>query len=112
MSELGSTTIIAVDFDGTLTKGLWPDIAEPNTVLINELIHEREHGSKVILWTCRTGKYLQEAIDWCKEQGLIFDAVNQNIPELIERYGEDSRKVIADIYIDDKSMWPYWEKES
>jgi hypothetical protein len=96
--------IIAVDFDGTLCKHEYPDIGEPNTPLIRSLINVRQYGkAKLILWTCRRDKHLQEAVDWCKEQGLEFDAVNENLPEVIASFGGDTRKVVADIYLDDKA---------
>lgn len=106
--------IIAVDFDGTLISGnKWPDVeGEPNTQLINILIRERQRGNKVILWTNRTDKPekeeypLKAAVDFCKAAGLEFDAVNENLPEIIAAYGSDSRKVSADKYIDDKALDP------
>ena len=107
--------VIAVDFDGTLAKYDYPGIGKPNTPLICHLINQRRLGNKVILWTCRCGEYLQQAIDWCREHGLEFDAVNDNLPELIEEFGGNSRKVCADYYIDDKNVQVYiprdWEEE-
>lgn len=97
-------TIFAVDFDGTLCESVYPGIGEPNITLINHLIKRRNQGNKVILWTCRCGERLQEAVAWCREQGLEFDAVNENLPELIEQFGNDCRKVAADVYIDDKAV--------
>lgn len=100
--------IIAVDFDGTLIKdNKWPDtdgIADRD--LIENLIQEQKNGNKIILYSCRCGEHLKTAVKWCKEQGLIFDAINENLPELIEAYGNDSRKISADIYIDDRSCHP------
>lgn len=100
--------IIAVDFDGTLITGnTWPDVAGmPNLALINHLINERRRGNKIILYTCRTDEHLKVAVDYCKAAGLEFDAVNENLPEMIEAYGNDSRKVSADYYIDDRSYHP------
>lgn len=92
--------IIAVDFDGTLSYGEYPYTGKPNKRLIDWLILRKSGGDKLILWTCRHDKPLEDAVLWCKEQGLEFDAVNENLPEMIERFGE-SRKVGADYYIDD-----------
>ena len=103
-----SGTIIAVDFDGTLCKNCWPNIGEPNYELIDHLMYCRYHGAKLILWTCREGYLLDKALEWCEEIGLLFDAVNDNIPESIEKYGSNCRKVYADIYIDDLSTKPFW----
>lgn len=94
--------ILAIDFDGTLCFSEWPNLGPPNTELIKLLNKKQELGDKLILWTCRTGDALIEAIQWCELQGLKFDAVNSNIPEVIRLYGRDSRKVTADLYIDDK----------
>ena len=96
--------IIAVDFDGTITKeSKWPELGEPNMPFINELIRRRNNGDKLILWTCRDGDLLQAAINFCKTFGLEFDAVNENLPEIIETYG-GSRKISADLYVDDKAV--------
>lgn len=96
--------IIAVDFDGTLCTNRWPDIGEPNASLIKCLKQEALSGTKLILWTCRTGDLLDEACAWCTNQGLYFDAVNDNIPEAASLFGGDSRKVFAHLYLDDKAL--------
>lgn len=110
--------VIALDFDGTLCHGnLFPRIGKPRTWMIEKAIEWRKRGHKVILWTCRedvlptdyspywpVGNYLTDAIEWCKEQGLEFDAHNQNIEELVNPKAKLSRKILADVYIDDKSI--------
>ena len=95
------TPTIAVDFDGTLCKDAWPGIGEANILLIDFLIRWRGQGNKVILWTCREGKQLSDAVAWCSAHGLFFDAVNENLRERIDYYHNDSRKIGADYYIDD-----------
>lgn len=96
--------IIAVNFDGTLCENKWPEIGEPNQNLIDKLVESRKKGeTKLILWTCRTGDKLEEAVEWCEGHGLIFDAVNENLPEIIEMLGGDTRKIYADEYIDDRA---------
>ena len=95
---------IAVDFDGTLCVSRWPKIGEPNQELIDQLIEERKNGAALILNTCREGKLLREAVRWCKDLGLTFDAVNRNTRERIRAFKGDSRKISADIYIDDKAV--------
>lgn len=95
--------IIAVDFDGTLCEDRYPEIGEVNVALINWLKIQQRYGFRVILWTCRCGEYLDNAVAVCRENGLIFDAVNDNIPGVVAAMGNsNSRKVFADIYIDDK----------
>ena len=79
--------IIAVDFDGTLCYSNWPELGAPNTILIDYLLQEKAAGNKLILWTCRAGKALTDATEWCCEQGLTFDAVNDNLPEIVEFTG-------------------------
>lgn len=96
--------IYAVDFDGTLCESEFPKIGAPNTALIQHLIKRRSEGNKVILWTCRVNEKVKEAIDWCKGFGLEFDAVNSNLPEVLAKWGGESRKIYADVYIDDKAI--------
>ena len=90
--------IIAVDFDGTLQI----DNA-PNTALIGKLKKAQANGDTVILWTCRDGKSLVEALRFLQRNGFRPNYVNRNCPEGIRRTGRDSRKVFADVYIDDKA---------
>ncbi len=101
---------IAVDFDGTLCEYAFPSIGKQNEqqkTLINILIKLRNNGHKIILWTNRgdNEKYpiLTEAINWCTEKGLEFDAVNENLPNQKKLSGY-SPKIMADMYIDDKSL--------
>lgn len=104
--------IIAVDFDGTLYSGenIFPRIGKPNNKLIQYLLWRQSEGDELILWTCRaSGKGLEEAVEWCEKQGLIFDEVNANLPRVIEAMGGDSRKILADVYIDDKNA--VWDSE-
>ena len=89
--DLNGNQVIAVDFDGTLCKQAWPEIGEENKILIEHL-KERD--------------LLEEAVEWCKAHGLTFDTVNANLPELIDLYKNDCRKINADIYIDDKAVNP------
>lgn len=101
---------IAVDFDGTLCEYAFPKIGEQNEQhkqLMKILIDLRKDGHKLILWTNRGDNeqypVLTEAIQWCKERGLEFDAVNQNLPDQIKLSGP-SPKIMADYYIDDKAL--------
>ena len=98
------TNIIAVDFDGTLCKNKYPEIGEPNTTVIDALLRRQKYGTKIILWTCRRGKYLKAAVKWCKEHGIVFDAVNRNLPEMRKAFKNDTRKVFANEYWDDKAV--------
>ena len=103
----GSPLIIAVDFDDTLAKAgeKYPEIGEP-TYLLATLIGLRkifkEH-LQIILWTCRAGEALQMAIDYCKERGLEFDAINEDVPATL-KWKSKTPKPFAHIYIDDRSL--------
>ena len=94
--------IIATDFDGTLCENDYPDIGDTNHEVIDYLKEQKEQGVKLILWTCRVAAPLDQAVLWCREQGIKFDAVNENIPEAIALFGSDTRKVFANEYIDDR----------
>ena len=104
--NLKSVKIIAVDFDGTLCENKWPEIGEANEELIDYLRDRQKNGDKLILWTCRVDDILQKAVEWCKEKELVFDAVNENLPEIVENFGSDTRKIFANEYIDDRNAWP------
>lgn len=100
--------IYAVDFDGVLTRhSRYPNLGEPNIEMIRWLKKKQEDGVKLILWTCREGCLLEDALTFCKAYGLEFDAINSNLPEVIERYGGDNRKVFAHMYIDDCCRTPW-----
>lgn len=101
MTYIERSLIYAIDFDGTLCRNKWPDIGEPNTELIEYLIRKQKEGATLILWTMREGALLNRAVEWCAMHGLDFDAVNDNLDVLKEAYGNNPRKVFADIYIDD-----------
>ncbi|NLD50547.1 MAG: hypothetical protein GX660_25680 [Clostridiaceae bacterium] len=101
--------VVAVDFDGTLCNNAYPDVGEPNEIhyAVHDYIRkEKENGSIIILWTCRTGKELEVAVDACKQWKIPIDYVNENDPERTAFYGADSRKISADVYIDDKADNP------
>ena len=104
--------IIAVDFDDTLCENMYPDIGPPRTSVIEYILEEQAKGSKIILWTCRVGVHLENAITWCKEQGITFDAINDDVEETKEKYNNEcGRKIYADIYIDDKGVPPIFCKK-
>jgi hydroxymethylpyrimidine pyrophosphatase-like HAD family hydrolase len=94
--------VIAIDFDGTLVEDHWPGIG-PRTKWFDLALKLKKHY-KLILWTCRTNEHLDNAVKFCKQHGLEFDAVNENLPHIVLHYGTDNRKVSADIYIDDRTF--------
>ena len=84
--------IYAVDLMEHCCESVFPGIGSPNMALINHLIKRRKQGNKIILWTCRCGERLKDAVEWCRGYGLEFDAVNENIQEMIKWHGNDCRK--------------------
>lgn len=96
--------IYAIDFDGTLAYTRFPEIISANDKMIAFVKTLKAMGHKVILWTSRTGRDLQDAVEWCRKQGLVFDSVNKPLPEQVARWENDTRKIYADYYIDDKAV--------
>ncbi|MDR2836577.1 MAG: HAD hydrolase family protein [Bacteroidales bacterium] len=95
--------IIAVDFDGTIVEHRYPEIGKKIPYSFEVLKQLQAEGHYLILWTYRAGKYLEEAMNFCKKNGLVFYAVNENEPNE-EFHNYMSRKIYADIYIDDKNI--------
>lgn len=104
--------IIAVDFDGTLHTGKWPETGAPAPCAVEVMNKLKADGHYLIIWTCREGEYKTEMINWLLEQGIPFDRINDNSPEQIDRFGNNSRKVNASVYIDDKQVGglPPWNE--
>lgn len=102
--------IYAIDFDGTIVENKWPDIGELNPDAINFIKTAKAAKHTIILNTMRTGKRLEAAVDFLKKNDLSPDYVNENLPSLIKKFGGDSRKIYADVYIDDRNagglVWP------
>jgi hypothetical protein len=94
---------IAVDFDGTIVEHEYPAIGKEKLFAFQTLRELEKLGARLILWTFRAGKELDEAVEYCRKNGIEFYAVNKNYPEEIL---DDtvSRKIDADIYIDDKNL--------
>jgi len=103
---------IAVDFDGTVVDHEYPAIGKTKLFAFETLKALQEKGFRLILWTYRAGKELDEAVEFCRENGIEFYAINKNYPEEEYVEGEISRKINADIYIDDKNIGGFlgWSK--
>lgn len=99
--------ILAVDFDGTLVTDKYPMIGEVKLEVWKAVYRAREEGYKIILWTCRTGEQLKDAVEFCANRGLHFDAINDNLDEVKVIYKDNARKVFADIYLDDRAAFVY-----
>jgi hypothetical protein len=102
---------IAVDFDGTIVDHEYPAIGKEKLFAFQTLKELEKLGARLILWTFRAGKELDEAVEYCRKNGIEFYAVNKNYPE--EIFDDTiSRKIDADIYIDDKNIggFPGWSE--
>ena len=95
--------IIAVDFDGTIVEDGYPGIGEPRIFAFETLKRLQQDGHRLILWTYRCNNRLEEAVEFCKENGIEFYAVNKSFPEE-EFNGDVSRKIMADLFIDDRNI--------
>lgn len=103
--------ILAIDFDGTIVHDQFPSIGnlvEGAKEVINKLYGE---GYTIIIWTCRTGIHKAEAVEFLAKNGIKFHRINESSPQNLIKYnGKDTRKVYADLYIDDKGIsdLPHW----
>lgn len=98
-----NSKVIAVDFDGTIVEHDYPRIGKEMLFAFATLKELNKKGHKLILWTIRTGHLLDEAVEYCRKNGVEFYAVNRNYPE--EEINENiSRKLNADIFIDDRNV--------
>lgn len=101
--KLHEHKIIAVDFDGTIVEDRYPKIGSEQLFAFSTLKKLQEHGHRLILWTVRNGSKLDEAVVFCKKNGIEFYAVNKNYPEEIID-ANTSRKINADLFIDDRNV--------
>jgi len=103
---------LAIDFDGTIVENKYPKIGEPMLFAFETLRELAKERHNLILWTYRAGAELDEAVAYCRKNGVEFYAVNKSFPD--EKFDEQttSRKILADIYIDDRSIGGFlgWSK--
>ena len=102
---------IAVDFDGTIVRHRYPEIGEEIPGALDTLKKLNANGHRLILWTVREGELLDEAVEWCRERGLEFYAINKDYPEEEKSHEFYSRKLKVDVWIDDRNIgglppWP------
>lgn len=107
---MNQNLVIAIDFDGTVVDDAYPGIGKAKMFAFQTLKKMQEDGHRLILWTYRHGKKLDEAVAFCKENGVTFYAVNASYPEEIAFDGSVSRKIHADLFIDDRNFggFPGW----
>ena len=102
---------IAIDFDGTIVEHKYPEIGEEKLFAIETLKQIQKQGHQLVLWTYRTGRELDAAVEFCRKKGLEFYAVNKNYPEEIWE-ADSPRKIDAEIFIDDRNLGGFveWSK--
>ena len=103
--------IIAIDFDGTIAADAYPGIGDmlPRaSEVINSLY---DNDFIIVIWTCRQGALQHDAEKWLFDHGIKYHYFNANIPGQTTKYGYDSRKIGADVFIDDRNLggFPGWE---
>lgn len=101
---------IAVDFDGTIVEDAYPGIGKPMPFAFDTLRQLQAEGYRLILWTYRAGKSLQDAVEFCQNNGITFYAVNSSFEGEIFDEENFSRKIDADLFIDDRNLggFPGW----
>lgn len=102
---------IAVDFDGTIVEDAYPDIGKPMLFAFETMKELQKQRHQLILWTYRSGAELEEAVEFCRSNGIEFYAVNRSYPEEVFD-PESSRKIHAHIFIDDRNIggFPGWSR--
>jgi hypothetical protein len=96
--------IISFDYDDTIVVADYPNIGTIKRFakeVINSLYDE---GHTIIINTCRSGKHEADAALYLTQCGVMYHHINENHPENIAIYDSDSRKIYADIYVDDKQL--------
>lgn len=96
--------IFAIDFDGTIVKDEYPEIGEPIPEAIETIRKVKKMGHKIIIWSCRVEPQLTQMRNYLISNDIPFDLINENCPLKISYYNNDTRKIGADYYIDDKMV--------
>ena len=104
--------IIAIDFDGTLVEDNFPAIGAIRYNTWQQAVTAQKKGAKLILWTSRDHERLKEAVEFCSDRGLHFDAINSNLDECQVMFDNDTRKVYANEYWDDKAIAAFCTQDS
>lgn len=105
-----SSKKLAIDFDGTIVEDAYPSIGKPKIFAFETLKKLQSEGYRLILWTYRHGKSLEEAVEFCRKNGIEFYAVNSSFEGEIFDDETQSRKIDADLFIDDRNLggFPGW----
>lgn len=103
--------VFAIDFDGTIVVDKYPNIGEPIPEAIETIIEVKKLGHKIIIWSCRVEPQLSEMRNFLLINEIPFDHINENCPIKIAHYQNDTRKIGADYYIDDKMVGSWTWKD-
>ena len=103
---------IAIDFDGTIVEHKYPEIGEEMLFAFDTMKEFQKQGHQLILWTFRTGDELLDAVEYCRDRGVEFYAVNKSFPEEEFDLEKISRKIDTDLFIDDRNFggFPGWSE--
>ncbi len=99
-----NSKIIAIDFDGTVVEDKYPKIGKPMIFAFETLKRLESDGHRLVLWTYRHGSRLREAVDFCADNGIEFYAVNSSFSGEEYDLKTQSRKINADIFVDDRNV--------
>lgn len=95
--------VVAIDFDGTIVEDAWPGIGKIRQEVV-DFIHElKAQGHIVIIWTCREQEYRDHAIQFLKDNNIPYDYFNENPQDWIDAFNNDSRKIGATFFLDDRA---------
>jgi len=97
--------IVSIDFDGTIVRDAYPDIGEPYPGAIDAINDLYDAGYCIIINSCRARNQECDMVRWIYLNDLKINHCNENCLELICKYRTDCRKISADIYVDDKSLF-------
>lgn len=97
--------VLAIDFDGTIAEASYPELGNPKPNVSYILKYLKWKGYYIIIWTCREDKDLDKIKEWCLLHDVPYDKINEHHPQLLECYKNDTRKICADIYIDDRCLF-------
>lgn len=104
--------IIAIDFDGTIVTNKFPAIGAPIEGAAETIRYLALDGHYIIINTCRSNDDAIAVVNYLRREGIPFDAINDNHPAHIKKYGNNCRKIYAHCYVDDKQVGglPEWSE--
>lgn len=97
--------VLAIDFDETMAEPAYPHIGAPKPNLSFCFKALKEKNYYIIIWTCREGLDVEKIKEWCIRHNILYDQINEHHPTLIKHYKNNTRKIMADVYIDDKCLF-------